>query len=327
MSNPIKDLADLYAESVKKSDEAGLAEVYKHATDKVFNALKKELKEYRKFDITMEELEYLDGYFIFGMGTNSVVHFHIKETPGWKYGIWWSPIAAKDSTEENPIYETNKLRCHIFTQYEEEINKFKPSASTIADKFDVYLDDASTDFAWEFAQDIKFIHDEPYLAFYRDMHYSDFNKEYVSRAKAKASFERHFKQKKLEEETIALNNKDLLKTVYTILKDDIDAGTCFVYDRGDNWSPRYEIVMVNPFDIEDGCYELFDILEDANAAEARKLWDETVRDCKKRAKKTHSYWYSSSCCHDNIDLVSTEKFSEWFKEASVVDIKKLIGEA
>jgi hypothetical protein len=44
MSNPIKELANLYEESVKKSDNAGLAEVYKQATDIVFNALKEEAK-------------------------------------------------------------------------------------------------------------------------------------------------------------------------------------------------------------------------------------------------------------------------------------------
>ena len=326
MSNPIKGLVDIYEESVKESDEAGLAEVYKQATGLVFNALKKELKDYRKFDITIEDVEYLDGYFIFGMGTNSVVHFHIKETPGWLYGIWWSPIEKKESTKENPMYESDRLHCSIFTQYEEEIDKFKPSASMVTDEFNVYLDSTSTDFAWDFAQDIKFIHDEPYLAFYREMHYSDFNKEYVSRAKAKSYFERHFKQKKLEEETEALNNRELLKTIYTILKEDIDEGSCFIHDRGDNWSPRYEIVMKNTYDVEDGCYGIFDIMEEAYATEARKLWDETVKECEKRAKKIDSYWYESSCCHDSLILASTKKFNEWFKEAKVVDIKKLMEE-
>lgn len=329
MSDPIKGLVDLYDESVKKSDEAGLAEVYKQATGLVFNALKKELKDYRKFDITIEDVEYLDGYFIFGMGTNSVVHFHIKETPGWKYGIWWSPVSKQDSEDpEHPTtYETDRLHCSIFTQYEEEIDKFKPSASMVTDKFNVYLDSSSIDFAWDFAQDIKFIHDEPYLAFYREMHYSDFNKEYVSRAKAKSYFERYFKQKKLTEETEALNNHELLKTIYTILKEDIDEGTCFIYDRGDNWSPRYAIAMKNTYEVEDGCYGIFDILEDTYAAEARKLWDETIKECEKRAKKIDSYWYESSCCHDSLTLVSAEKFNEWLKEADIIDVKKLMEEA
>lgn len=331
MSHPLKSIVDLYTESVKKSDEAGLAEVRKQATDLVFNALKKELKEYRKLDITIEDVEYFDGYFIFGMGTNSVVHFHIKETPGWKYGIWWSPVEKGDSEDpEHPTtYETDRLRCNIFTQYEEEIDKFKPAASMVTDKFNVYLDNTSTNFAWDFARDIKFIHDEPYLAFYRDMRYSDFNKEYVSRAKAKSYFERHFKQKKLIEETKALNDRKLLKTIYTILKEDIDEGNCFIHDRGDNWSPRYEIIMKNTYGVDDGYYELFDMLEEADATKAQKLWDGTIKECEKRAKKIGSYWYGSSCCYASLTLVSAKnkKFNKWFKEAKVVDIKELIEKA
>jgi hypothetical protein len=319
MSNPIKGLVDLYEESVKESDEVGLAEVYKQATERVFNNIKEEL------EYTIEDVEYLDGYFIFGMGTNSVVHFHIKETPGWKYGIWWSPVSKQDSEDpEHPTtYETNRLHCSIFTQYEEEIDKFKPSASTFVKEFTFYLDNTSGYGMWEFVKTIKFIHDEPYLAFYREMHYTDFNQEHITRAKAKSYFERHFKQKKLEEEAEALNNRELLKTIYTILKEDLDEGNCFIHDRGDRWSPRYEIVTKNTYDVEDGCYGLFDILEEADAKEAQKLWDDAVKECEKRAKKIGSYWYESSCCHDSLTLVSTKKFNECFERANIVDVKKL----
>lgn len=329
MSNIFKGIADFYEESIKKSNDAGLAEVYKQATDIVFNALIAELKNYRNFDITIEDIEYLDGYFIFGRGTNSVVHFHIKETPSWKYGIWWSPIARKDSTEENPTYEVDRLHCNIFTQYEEEIDKFKPSASMIATEFDVYLDGGiSTDFAWNFAQDIKFIHDEPHLAFYREIHYSDFNKEYVSRAKAKSYFERYFKQKKLKEETTTLNNRELLKTIYTILKEEFDSDNCFIHDRGNYWSPRYEIIMKNPWeDVEDGCYGIFDLMEEAYATETRKLWDKTIQDCEKRIKKIGSYWYSSSCCHDSLVILTEDKFNKAFIESEKVNLKTLLEDA
>jgi hypothetical protein len=321
MSNPIKGLVDIYEESVKESDEAGLAEVYKQATERVFNNIREEL------EYTIEDVEYLDGYFIFGMGTNSVVHFHIKETPGWKYGIWWSPVSKQDSEDpEHPSsYETNRLYCSIFTQYEEEIDKFKPSASTFVKEFTFYLDNTSGYGMWEFVKSIKFIHEEPYLAFYREMTYTDFNHEHVTRAKAKSYFERHFKQKRLAKETTAFNDKELLKTIYTILKEDIDEGSCFIHDRGDNWHPRYEIVMKNPFDVlevEDGCYGIFDILEEAYATEAQKLWDETIKDCEKRADKADSYWYK--CCHDSLMLVSADRFKECFEGADIVDIKKLM---
>lgn len=316
-NNPFNSIVELYTESVNKADAAGLAEVYKQATDMVFDSLKKQID----FDITVTDVEYLDGYFIFGMGTNSVVHFHIKETPGWKYGIWWSPVERPEDTEE---YYTDRLHCSIFAQYEEEIDKFKPSASMVCVEFTVNLKSPTTNVAWEFARDIEFIHDEPYLAFYREMHYTNFNREYISRAKAKAYFEKHNKQKKLEAETIALNNKEMLGTLYKMLKEDIDEGTCFIQDRGDSWSPRYEIIIKNTWEIEDGCYGLFDLFEEADAAEMQKLLDKVVKDCKKRAKKAGCYWYQTSCCHENANLLSAEYYDKAFECAKKVDFANIV---
>ena len=310
-NNPFNSIMELYTESVKKADNAGLAEVYKQATEAVFNGLKESLK----FDITMTDVKYLDGYFIFGRGTNSIVHFHINETPGWKYGIWWEPI--EDADTKKPY--TDRVHCSIFAQYEEEIDKFKPSASMVCEEFTIDFKHPTANRIWAFADDIKFIHDEPYLAFYREMHYSDFNKEHVSRAKAKSYFERHFKQKKLAEETKALNDKEMLKTVYEILKEDIDEGTCFIQDRGDSWSPRYEIIIKNTFGIENGCYRLWDFFEESAAAELKTLWDNTVAECKKRADKAKCYWSWSGCCHESVDLISADKYKEYFERAKKVD--------
>jgi hypothetical protein len=320
-NNPFESISDIYTESVKEADSAGLAEVYKQATDMVFDALKAECG----FDITIEDVEYLDGYFIFGRGTNSVVHFHIKETPGWKYGIWWEPVSKSEdvSGEAHEEYHTDRLHCKIFAQYEEEIDKFKPSASIVEEEFDLYFASPTANRLWAFASDIKFIHDEPYLAFYREMHYTDFNREYVSRAKAKGYFERHFKEKKLAAETNALNDKEILSTLYNILKEDIDDGVCFIYDRGDNWTPRYEIVIKNTLEVEDGCYELFDLFEEADAKAIRKLWEQTIKNCEKRAKKAGCYWYNR-CCYDSAILLSADDYDKAFEQAAKVDFTNIV---
>ena len=315
-NNPFNSIIELYAESVKKADSAGLSEVYKQATEAVFNSIKEQLS----FDITMTDVEYLDGYFIFGRGTNSVVHFHINETPGWKYGIWWEPV--EDADTKKPY--TDRVHCSIFAQYEEEIDKFKPSASMICEEFTIDFKHPTANRFWAFVEDIKFIHDEPYLAFYREMHYTDFNREYVSRAKAKSYFERHYKQKRLAEETKALNNKEMLKTVYEVLKEDIDEGTCFVADREDSWSPRYNIIIKNTYGIEDGCYRLWDLFEEPVATELKRLWDNTVAECDKRANKAKCCWWWSSCCHESVDLISADAYDngfERFKKVDFADIK------
>lgn len=319
-NNPFNGLVELYTESVKEADSIGLAEIYKHATDMVFNNLKNQIN----FDITVTDVEYLDGYFIFGKGTNSVVHFHIKETPGWKYGIWWSPVAKSEAADDeaNQEYFTDRLRGELFAQYEEEIDKFKPSASMVAETFTLHLSSPARSFTCGFAEDIEFIHNEPYLAFYREMHYTDFNREYISRAKAKAYFERHYKQKKLEEDTKAINDKEMLKAIYEMLKEDIDDGTCFVQDRGDCCSPRYEIIIKNTWGIEDGCYKLFDLYEEADAAEAKKLWDTAIDAGNKRAKKAKCYWYWHSCCSDCVVLISADAYDNSFERFKKVDFKE-----
>lgn len=309
-----KDIADIYNEQVKQVDQAGLAEVFKRATEKVFNDLREELANYCKLTINIEDVTYLDGYFIFGKGTNSVVHFHIKETPGWKYGIWYSPIEESGSTPENPKYKTDRISCSIFTQYEEEIDKFKPSASMVAEEFEVSLDNQSTCDVWKFAQDIKFIHDEPYLAFYREMHYSDFNREYVSRAKAKGYFKKHFEEKKSRIELTAINDQDLLDAIYSMLKDEIDEGSCFIQDRGSNWSPRYEVIFKNLWDIEDGYYNLFDLFEESD--DMKKLWSDTLKECEGRAKKADFTWYS--CCSSGVLLLSEDNFNSVFSSSDKV---------
>jgi hypothetical protein len=321
MSNPFESIVELYTESVKKADAAGLAEVYRQATEVVFEGL----KERFPFGLNITDVEYLDGYFIFGHGTNSVVHFHIEETPGWKYGIWWSPVTKSEDedNEANQEYFTDRLRGEFFAQYEEEIDKFKPSASMVSETFTLYLPAPASNLTWGFAADIKFIHDEPYLAFYREMHYTDFNREYVSRAKAKAYFEKHYKQKKLEEETKALNDKEMLKAVYEMLKDEIDEGTCFVQDRGDCCSPRYEIIVKNTWGIEDGCYRLFDLYEEADATEMKQLWDSAIESCKKRAKKAKCCWYWHSCCSDCIALISADAYDNGFARFKKVDFTNM----
>ena len=321
MNNPFESIVELYTESVKKADSIGLAEVYKQVTEAVFNSLKERLE----FDITITDVEYLDGYFIFGHGTNSVVYFHINETPGWKYGIWWSPIAKSEDEDDEAHneYHTDRVHCSIFTQYEEEIDKFKPSASMVCEEFTIDFKYPAANRLWAFADDIEFIHKEPYLAFYREMHYTDFNKEYVSRAKAKAYFERHYKQKRLEEETKDLNDKEMLKAIYEMLKDELNEGTCFVQDRGDCCSPRYEIIIKNTWDTEDGCYRLFDLYEEAGATEMKQLWDSTIESCKKRAKKAKCHWYWHSCCSDCVALVSADAYDNAFARFKKVDFNNM----
>ena len=65
-----------------------------------------------------KDVRWLDGYFIFEMGEDAVVHFRIKELKGWLFGIWF----GQNIDPENYIDR-------LFWQYEKDIDKFKPTRS------------------------------------------------------------------------------------------------------------------------------------------------------------------------------------------------------
>ena len=64
-----------------------------------------------------------DGYYLFDMGKNSVVHFSIKEIRKWRFGIWITD--DKEKKEYNVSLFGDKIRW---------IDKFKPSATPISTK-------------------------------------------------------------------------------------------------------------------------------------------------------------------------------------------------
>ena len=53
----------------------------REAAEKVFNYIRE-----NKFEPT--NIQYGDGYFIFDMGADGVVHFKIKGLHGWKFAMW-----------------------------------------------------------------------------------------------------------------------------------------------------------------------------------------------------------------------------------------------
>lgn len=151
------------------------------------------------------------------------------------------------------------------------------------------------------------------------MRYTDFNREFVSRREAKRFVRKHTREKIKRDRLSKKNNVTILKTVYKILKDEIDAGECFVCDRGDNWSPRYAIMGRADDESEAGHYELFDIFEDSYAAEFKNLWSKTVARCRRRL----SGWYESSCCYDSIYLLEKDKYEQTLATSKRVDFTKL----
>lgn len=316
--NPLEKMEQFYDECVEKEDKKGFADVYKQATESLFLQLKDALGK-NGIDIHFEDVEYLDGYFIFAYGTNSVVHFHIKEAPGWKFGIWWTPIKSKNKKGGYmATYRKDRLACEFFFQYEEEIDKFKPSASTYQHSFEFSLGvkrDKPDYLDWlNLYKDIEFLIKEPYLAFYKEMHYTNFNHEHVSRAKAKRYWDRHRKEKAEEKAANKENAKEMFEAVKKIVSEIAEEGKCFIVDYGTSIDPRYEIAVKNegedgkPFG-EEGTYDIAEF--DWAGEKADAIWKKADKSCAKRSKYAYLFNPFSRYCA----LLDPKRYDEAFKKA------------
>jgi hypothetical protein len=284
-NNPFEALADFYKEGVAKIDEEGHADTYKKGTEMFFKHVGEIFRESQKTQVHFEDIEYLDGYFIFASGTNSVVQFHIKECPGWKFAIWW----------HKPDEETGKfIRGEFFTQYEETIDKFKPSRSELIEEINADTSDEEPSCScWNAALLIRFIRDDPYLAFCRDYCGWNYNHEFHSREEARAEYDEWRLQEEDEKKYTEIIDEKVLSFVREkILPLFNDA---VIADDGISWDPRYDIYA--PFeknkDIVDqpGCYGWFS--EDGSDDEIRAEYRALCEECKKLGEE-HHVWYHTT---------------------------------
>lgn len=280
LADTMKKLADMYGEHVEKVDAAGYADMLKYCAEQFMENISGEMFLEDLPALHFKDVAYLDGYFLFGTGTNSVVHFHIEECPGWKFGIWWN-------VPEEP--EKTRIEGEFFAQYEDAIDKFKPSASALCEHIHIDQDPKCNDL-WGAARMLRFIIKEPSLAFCRDACYWDYNYEYHSREEADEQF-KEFTDRKAKEAALT---PVLDKKVIDFVRERIaplftDADIRF----REHCIPRYELVA--PFeknrDIVDkpGCYGWFaDGDEDGQEtmAELTKL----IEGCDKTAEENGIYW-------------------------------------
>lgn len=168
----IMDIRHTMSEKIDKTVDVGL---FRKASEKIFEFLKEE-------GFTITDVVYEDGYFIFGSGTDSVVQYHVSETPGFLYGMWFSTRAW---FHESAVY------VQWFCQWEEDIDKFKPSRSAISaeEAFDIEKPGA-TILKYDILDNMRYIKQHPELAWYRDANLIDYNTEYVSEETAKYEFSR-----------------------------------------------------------------------------------------------------------------------------------------
>lgn len=169
-----------------------------------------------------------DSYFIFYYGTNSIVHYRLKECPGWLFGVWW----------DEPTEGSTHLTGTWFTQYEETIDKFKPSRSEITASIDV--DVVTETVSTAYLEQTAFIRDEPMRAFARD--YCGY--DVVSREEA----EREFTQYKWRRDRRKQLQEEFVRKTLHVFREHFDKevlNDCYVIER-DHISPTYVIAQVVP---------------------------------------------------------------------------------
>ena len=228
-------------ESATKKDLNPYSEAYKAFFD-IFTSF---ISNHCKTDecYHFEDIEYFDGYFVFDMGENSVVNFHVRECPGWLFGIWWKVVDEDVSRG----YTTLTVDCKFFSAYERIIDKFKPSACTlnVSTELKVRKDDSKPhgyDFinpTIKWLQLIQFISKEPCLAFCRDQYWLDYNFQHLSREEAKQKFDAEIATLDKEERVTSTLDSELLEFVNQTILPQFKGG--YIEDRGKSWHPRYQL--------------------------------------------------------------------------------------
>lgn len=100
--------------------------------DIIFDAIRK--MGYKPYNI-----EYGNGYFIFDKGEDGVIHFRLKGVwKHWKFGMWVSSEYLDEKyreEEKGKRYDERYKVVQLFAQYDTQIDKFKPSASSLCVKY------------------------------------------------------------------------------------------------------------------------------------------------------------------------------------------------
>lgn len=176
-----------YKKGVKQGNKKGFVDIFKYMCK-----FEDVIREFMK--VTFKNVQYLDGYFIFGTGIN-VIHFNLEETPNWKYGVWWNMPKKYYDKETKKYVLPEYIEGHFFAKYEENIIKFEPRTSTIKCDFTIAPNEEQSHL-YSVIRNIDFIIKEPYLAFCRDYCLKDYNLEYLSRNKAKKIYKEWQKERR-----------------------------------------------------------------------------------------------------------------------------------
>lgn len=164
--------------------------------------------------------------------------FHIKECPGWLFGIWWEPVY-----NINKLEKTKFIKGEFFCQYELDIDKFKPSRSELCIPLEIEFNKKefiNVTNCNNIKELINFISLYPELAWYRDYNLVNLNYNYIDIEVAKKEFNKHLAEEREQER----KREEINKIYFNFIKTNIipTFKTFYVADFGEKWFPRYSLI-------------------------------------------------------------------------------------
>lgn len=112
------------------------------------------------------DIKYGNGYFIFDMGEDGVVHFNIRGLYGWKFAMWINTNKNELVSEDDKI-EYNALQ--FFAQHKDNIDKFKPSRSCFLVEYKLRELENPARYQWyEIKNILQMLKRHPYISYFYD---------------------------------------------------------------------------------------------------------------------------------------------------------------
>lgn len=191
---------------------------------------------------TLTNIEFRDDNYISSEHIeNSYVCFDIEEIPNWDFSIWWNMNKPEDTIIEGSFFAEPK-----------EICISDPSEAGNLETFYIDLNDLEYSSLICVINLLKYIQEEPELAFCRDVYYLDYSTQYVTRRTAKKLYKNWVKSYKQEEKQQEKCATLLLNWAIRTFKEEIEQGKCIILKEWDT----YNIQMIASRGVPTGCYDL-----------------------------------------------------------------------
>lgn len=204
---------------------------------------------YSYFKIHVTSKSYMDGYYIFDMGKDSVCHFKVNGIKKWLFAIWVQPI--KDSDE---------YQFDLFGQHVDYIDKFKPSRSPISFSFKCKIDELEDNLnIYSFCEDICELIHAPVA---RTFQYYGSNETLLHFILERLWYYKIVKPfEKFVENHFVKWYLNFLKVLFTLFFKRRNNNYHIKIEERKGWIPRYEFFMIYDKCDSDFIYDVYHWLE------------------------------------------------------------------